>query len=157
VIIYLDRESVNQHQRRHHHRLGGPHGADRLRQPHPAGHQHTLSFYSGDASEIAPGQISVFTYGGGGGYLYLTGPRVTGQVTTSYISLHGTATRKDILLAALGGASVTIGAAATPNQVIVSGDLYVSGAATVNGQLTVNGATVFYGTRRSSCSRSRRT
>ncbi|NLE22952.1 MAG: hypothetical protein GX624_09260 [Actinobacteria bacterium] len=107
---------------------------------------HTLSFYSGDASEIAPGQISAFTYGGGGGYLYLTGPKVTGQVTTSYISLHGTATRKDILLAALGGASVTIGAAATPNQVTISGDLYVSGNATVNGQLTVNGATVFYGT-----------
>jgi hypothetical protein len=85
-------------------------------------------FYSADSVEQYPGTIAPYVYGGGGagGYLYLKGPQVSGQALYSYISLHGTSTRRDILIAALGGASVTIGPSDDVSKVAISGKLSVS-------------------------------
>jgi hypothetical protein len=84
---------------------------------------HTLKFYSGDVSEIGPGTITAYTYGSGGGYMSLSGPRVTGQPMSSYMSLHGAAGRADILFMTYLGASVTIAPASKPYSVLVGGDL----------------------------------
>ena len=100
---------------------------------------HAVSFYSGDAGETNPGKISAYSYAGGGGYIYLTGPTVSGQALTSYISLHGAASRKDILLLSAGGASVTVGPAASPGRVDVGGSLLVSGGVGAGSAITCAG------------------
>ena len=98
---------------------------------------HTMKWYSGDAAETAPGTISAYTYSGGGGYMSLQGPRVSGMPMGAYISLHGAATRKDILLWG-GSATVTIGDPTHPGQVDIGGACAVSGALTASGVLTAS-------------------
>jgi len=107
---------------------------------------NSIRFYSGDSGEASPAMLLPYVYGvGAGGYLSIQGPKATGQVTGSYISLHGTSTRKDILLAALGGASITIGAAATPTRVDIGGDFYVSGGVSMPGGINTGTAGVLAG------------
>ena len=105
---------------------------------------HTMKWYSGDAAETAPGTISAYTYSGGGGYLSLQGPRVSGMPMGAYISLHGAATRKDILLWG-GSATVTIGDPTHPGQVDIGGSLSVSGAIALpsSGSILMSGGLMY--------------
>jgi hypothetical protein len=106
---------------------------------------HVLAFYSGDAGETNPGRITAYTYSGGGGYMSLSGPTVSGQPMSSYISLHGAASRKDILFISHGGASMTLGPATKPASLQLSGDLdmtsnTINAGAGVIGGVTLSGA-----------------